>query len=401
MSIYTPSEQILSNYARVLVDFALGGGAGIKKGEVVYLEFDSPALPLALATYRAILESGGFPIFNMKADPFKDVLYRYGSEEQLKFSPDSLNKGLIDNIDHRIYLIAKADPLHLKDIPPKKIMYSNEPLKKLRKLMFAKEDAGKFTWTLAVYGTEGMAKEAGLSVEEYWEQIIKACYLTASDPIKTWNESYQKLHKIRDWINGLPIKSFNVRSKETDLVISYGAKRRFAGGGGRNIPSFELFTSPDWRGTNGTVYFDQPLYRYGNIVKDIRLRFKEGVVVEAHAVKNENLLKELVAQKNADKIGEFSLTDIRFSKIDKFMADTLFDENFGGKWGNTHIALGSSYHDCYAGDPKNVGEAEWESLGFNESPEHCDIIATNDRTIEATMIDGSQKMIYAAGKFLM
>jgi aminopeptidase len=195
------------------------------------------------------------------------------------------------------------------------------------------------------------------------------------------------------------------------------------GGSGRNIPSFELFTSPDWRGTEGHIFFDYPLYRYGNLIKDIRLEFKAGQVVKATASQNEKLLQELVKQKNADKVGEYSLTDKRYSHITKFMANTLYDENFGGEWGNTHLALGTSYHEAYRGDmgtppkgksqPSTVGsegtdegaipsvrtEEEWMALGFNESPEHTDIIATNDRLVEAHLTDGSKKVIYAKGEF--
>lgn len=401
MSDYRPDEIILDRYARVLVDFALGGGVGIKKNEVVYVDYDSPALPLALKVYKAILKSGGQPIVNARVDDFQKVLYETASDEQLTYFPKTLLRSLVDTVDHRLVLISKHDPLFLKNIPPQKIMKTNESVREMRKWIFEKEDAGKFTWTLAVYGTAGMAAEASLTLEEYWDQIMKACFLHEANPIEVWKDTYVKLHSIRNRLNALPIKSFHVKSVDTDLIIGYGEKRQFAGGGGRNIPSFELFTSPDWRGTNGTIFFDQPLYRYGSIVKDIRLEFKDGIVVSAKAGKNEHLIKELIKQKNADKIGEFSLTDKRFSKIDRFMADTLFDENYGGKWGNTHLALGTSYHDCYAGAAKDVSEAEWERMGYNESPEHCDIIATNDRTVEATMHDGSRKMIYAKGEFLI
>ena len=130
--------------------------------------------------------------------------------------------------------------------------------------------------------------------------------------------------------------------------------RRWLGGRGRNIPSFELFTSPDWRGTEGWIYCNQPLYRYGNLVKGIRLAFVDGRVSEASAEQNEQVLKEMIATEGADRIGEFSLTDRRFSRITRFMAQTLYDENFGGAYGNTHIALGRSYQDAYAGDPASV-----------------------------------------------
>ncbi|MCH8908863.1 MAG: aminopeptidase, partial [Candidatus Heimdallarchaeota archaeon] len=91
---------------------------------------------------------------------------------------------------------------------------------------------------------------------------------------------------------------------------------------------------------------------------------KNGKVVKSKAKKNEKVLKEMIKQKNADKVGEFSLTDARFSRITEFMATTLYDENVGGKYGNTHIALGASFHDCYKGDPSKVTKKQWEKMGF-------------------------------------
>jgi aminopeptidase len=81
------------------------------------------------------------------------------------------------------------------------------------------------------------------------------------------------------------------------------------------------------------------------------------------------------------------------------MAETLYDENVGGPFGNTHIALGKSYHDCYAGDPGAVSPEEWSRLGFNESSVHTDIVSTADRTVTATLGDGSERVIYAGGEF--
>jgi aminopeptidase len=81
------------------------------------------------------------------------------------------------------------------------------------------------------------------------------------------------------------------------------------------------------------------------------------------------------------------------------MASTLFDENVGGPFGNTHIAVGKSYHDCYAGDPDGVDAEEWERLGFNESTVHTDIISTADRTVTATMRSGEDRVIYRDGQF--
>ena len=399
--MFIPDKKILENYAKVLIDFALGKGKGIKEKQVVYLQYDSEALQLAVAVYKRILEKWAYPMVRGIEESFQKAIFESASDDQLKFFPKEYTKALINTIDHRIYLIAPTDPFLLKDVSPKKIITANSEKQMLRKWLFEKEDQGKLTWTLCLYGTEGMAREAGLSIKAFWQEIINACYLDKENPIKTWGSTFAQINDLKNKLNKLPVDKFHMVSEKTDLYVKLGEKRIWQGGRGANIPSFEIFTSPDWRGVNGKIFFNFPLYRYGNIIKNIQLEFKDGVVIRATADKNEKLLREMIAQKNANKIGEFSLTDKRFSKISKFMANTLYDENFGGDFGNSHLAVGTSYHDCYDGDIKNMKESDWEKLGFNESVEHCDIINTNDKTVEAILKDGSKKIIYKNGQFVI
>jgi len=398
--MFIRSPTILQNYAKVMVDFALGRGKGIKKGEVVYLVYDLEAKPLALAIYQRILDKGGHPIVKSADEDFEKVFFEKADEEQLKFTPKKYLKSLVDTIDHRLYLIAPTNPFLLKNIDPKKIVLANSSRQILKKWLFEKEDKGKLTWSLCLYGTPGLAKEAGLSIEEFWGQIIKACYLDQKDPILIWKNTFQSINQLKNKLNALPVEKIHLVSKDTDLYITLGEKRIWQGGRGANIPSFEIFTSPDWRGTEGKIYFDYPLYRYGNLIKDIYLEFKNGKIIKAKAKKNEKLLQEMIfKQENADKIGEFSLTDKRFSRISKFMANTLYDENFGGRWGNSHIAIGSSYHDCYLGDKNKMKKKDWEELGFNDSVEHCDIINTIPKIVEAILKNKTKILIYKDGIF--
>jgi aminopeptidase len=82
------------------------------------------------------------------------------------------------------------------------------------------------------------------------------------------------------------------------------------------------------------------------------------------------------------------------------MADTLFDENMGGEFGNFHIALGSAYKEAYIENPAKVSKQKWDETGFNESSVHTDIISTEDKTVTAKLSDGSSKIIYKNGSFL-
>jgi aminopeptidase len=83
------------------------------------------------------------------------------------------------------------------------------------------------------------------------------------------------------------------------------------------------------------------------------------------------------------------------------MANTLFDENHGGRYGNTHLAVGKAYHDAYSGDRRGLSEEDYDKLGFNSSVEHTDIVATTDRTVTAILEDGSEKVLYEGGEFTL
>jgi aminopeptidase len=402
---YTPSKQVLERYADVLINFALGGGAGIKRGDVVRITAHEAAKPLYVELHHAVWRAGGHAIGSYLPDDDDQGVnlsrdyFTLASGEQIDFFPSLYQRGLIDEIDHSVTVISDADMHALEGVDPALLMRNGMSLKPAIEWRTEKENAGHFTWTLGMWGTPAMAAEAGLSEEEYWQQIIDACFLEDADPIGRWREVTSQITDYVARLDELDIARLHVVGEDVDLSIALGERRRWVGGSGRNIPSFEIFTSPDWRGTEGWIAFNQPLYRYGNLVSGIRLEFKEGRVVSATADRNEAVLKEMVATENADKVGEFSLTDRRFSKISKFMAETLYDENVGGPFGNTHLALGKSYHDAFAGDPASVSAEQWAEYGFNNSTVHTDIVSTSDRTVTATLGDGSEVVVYADGEF--
>lgn len=399
---YQPSPEILEKYADVLVNFALHSGAGVKEGEVVLVIVPECAKPMYVPLRNAVLKAGANTIMHYLPDDVEAAqVFELSSEKQLAFFPEHYARGLIDQIDHSIHIIAEADKFELKDVDAKKIMQRSIANRPAREWRVEKESAGKFTWTLAMYGTKAMADDVGMTEEAYWQQIIDACYLNEENPIAAWQKTQSEMERIRGALNSLHIKYLHVEGQDADLKVAVGPNRQWLGGGGRNIPSFELFISPDWHGTEGWINFDQPLYQHGNVIEGIKLRFEKGLVVEASATKNEAYLKEMLAVENANKIGEYSLTDSRFSKITHIMGETLFDENIGGPQGNTHLAVGMAYQDSYTGDPATVTKEQWEEWGFNQSVVHTDIVSTTRRTVTAYLEDGSSKVIYQDGQFLV
>lgn len=399
------NESLLKNYAQVMVHYALNDGQGIKKGDTVFLVGQECTKDLFLAIAKEVYAAGGNLISNYQPNNTRDgslarLLLQNGSDEQIGFFATPYWRGIVEATDHILFIISEPDVHYLSDIPSAKISRMNSARAPYMKMREQKEQEGKLSWSLCLYGTQSMADEAGLSLDEYWEQIIDACYLREADPVAKWKSVQQAIETIKDKLDALKIETLHIKGDDADLHIKIGAHRKWLSGGGKNIPSFEIFTSPDWRGTEGFIRFNQPLYYSGKRIAGVSLTFENGVVVKASATENEDALKEMIAQENADKVGEFSLTDKRHSRITKFMATTLFDENMGGEFGNTHIALGNAYKDTFTGDIASVSEEEWATMGYNSCPKvHTDIISTSNRTVTARLRNGSEQVIYADGQF--
>ncbi|MCX6816808.1 MAG: aminopeptidase [Candidatus Beckwithbacteria bacterium] len=401
MSNYQPSVNILRRYAQVLVNYALNSGQGVKAGEVVLCAIPDVAKPLARELQNTILKAGAHPIMRLIPTGFTKDFLSLANPTQLTYFPQKYLQAQTDLIDHSLGVIADVDPRELQSINPKKIILNRDSQKPYRDWLNEKEIKGKFTWTIGLWATPAKARLVGLNLKAYWQQIIQACFLDKANPISAWKKVSRLQQKILTKLNTLNIQSVHIKGEDVDLIIQIGANRQWVGGSGRNIPSFEIFTSPDWRGTKGWMKFNQPLYRYGHIVKNIYLEFKRGLVVKASAVEGNRLLQAMLKSTNADKLGEFSLTDKRLSRITHVMAETLFDENIGGPFGNTHVAIGMAYKDCFKGKAPDLTATDWAKLGFNDSAEHTDMISTTDRTVTAELTNGQKRVIYKEGQFVI
>ena len=398
---------LLKKYAKVMVQYALNNGIGINKDDTVLLVGQECTKDLFMAIAKEVYTAGGNLITNYQPDNLQDnslarFLLQNGDDQQISFFAKPYWQGIVEATDHILFIISEPDIHYLEGIASSKISMMNSARAPYMKMREKKEQEGKLSWSLCLYGTQSMAAEAGLSLEEYWEQIIEACYLREDDPVSKWRTVQKEIEDIKDQLDALEIEKLHIKGDDVDLHVQIGDHRKWLSGGGKNIPSFEIFTSPDWRGTNGTIKFNQPLYYSGKRISGVSLSFENGVVVASSAAENEDALKEMIAQENANKVGEFSLTDKRHSRITKFMATTLFDENMGGAFGHTHIALGNAYKDTFTGDMSTVTDQQWTDMGYNSCPKvHTDIISTSNRKVTARLRNNSEKVIYRDGQFTL
>jgi aminopeptidase len=395
------TEINLDKYADVLLwALATAKKASLKKNEIVLLQYDLPALRLAEIIYGRMLDLGIRPVQRMISTfGMERSFYQKANLNQLTFIAPG-DKELYKNINGRIVLLAPQSLTHLKDIDPAKIGKAMVARKPIKDILDKREEMRKYSWTLCIVPTDELARQAKMPLKRYTEQIIKGCYLDCDNPVAEWKQIYKEVNNIKKKLSMLEVKYFHLESANMDLKITPGANRKWAGVSGHNMPSFEIFVSPDWRGTEGVFYANLPSFRSGNYIKDVRITFARGQACKIEASEGEAFVKkQLAMDTGASRVGEFSLTDKRFSRIDRFMAETLFDENFGGPEGNCHIALGSSYSDTYSGDPAKLTSALKKKLGFNDSALHWDIVNTEPKTVTAHLTNGRKLVIYDRGVF--
>ncbi|NEP77029.1 MAG: aminopeptidase [Okeania sp. SIO3B3] len=394
-------KMTLEKYADVLLwGLTVSRKVPFKNGETVGVRFNVDALDLAEVVYAKLIQKHLNPVVRMLPTPNMDLaLYDHSSPLQLTSVPAG-EKEFAQELGGMISILAPASLRHLGHVDPELFGMFQKSRKFLRDIMDEREGQGLFGWTLCLYPTEALARNAGASLEEYAKRIERACLLTEAEPEKDWQRLWKKAQEIKAWLAGMDIRKYRVESENMDLTVGHGEKRRWVGITGHNIPSFELYISPDWRQTEGTYFADLPSFRSGNLVKGVKLKFNKGLVIDADAEQGrEFVLKQIAMDLGASRVGEFSLTDKRFSRIDAFMAHTLFDENFGGENGNCHLALGSSYADTFDGDPAELTQERKEALGFNGSALHWDLVNTEAKTVTAILGDGSSKVIYEYGQF--
>ena len=235
--------------------------------------------------------------------------------------------------------------------------------------------------------------------------IMKMCMVDRDNPIEEWNKYIKENNYYKNILNDLNIiKMHYTNSLGTDLYVELPSHNKWvnldkpdAMGNQMiaNMPSYEIFTSPDCRKTNGIVYASKPLYYNDICISDFWLEFKDGKVINCYAKEGQKILENLIQQERADYLGEVALVPYNspISNTGLVFNETLFDEN-----ASCHLALGSGFVKCFDGYEK-LDEEQLREKGLNVSTTHVDfMIGTNDLKIEAETNKG-KVLIFKNGNF--
>nr|MDA8403319.1 aminopeptidase [Desulfobacteraceae bacterium] len=246
------TDKQLHRYADVLLWGLKTARAGkIKKNEIILVRYDLAAIKLVEIVYQKLIEAGLNPVHRLLQTPdMEKKFYFLSSPKQLSFIPPG-EEELYKHLNGTIAILAPESLTHLSGIDPSKIAKSLISRKPFRTILDEREEKGLFSWTLCMFPTRELATHAGMSIEEYSRQIAGACFLNRTDPISQWESVFKQAQSIKQWLNRMDVKKFHVTSDHIDLEITPGEQRKWIGISGHNIPSFELFISPDWRGTPG------------------------------------------------------------------------------------------------------------------------------------------------------
>ena len=227
-------------------------------------------------------------------------------------------------------------------------------------------------WAKTVFGEP--------DIDRLWEAVAHAVRLDEPDPVAAWEEHAARLDRRAGQLNEHAFDSVRFRGPGTDLTIgllpnsTWGSTVDTTSWGHTfisNVPTEEVYTSPDWRRTKGTVRSTRPLALNGIVVRDLEVRFEQGRAVEVNASAGAEVVQgEMSLDDGAPNLGEVALVtgDSRVAEAGVTFFDTLFDENV-----TSHVAYGFAYPDRVEGGPE-IEPEERRARGLNYSVVHTDFM---------------------------
>ena len=298
----------------------------------------------------------------------------------------------------------------MEDISPEKISKARAVNRATRKLFREKEITYQIPWCIAALPNEVWAKhlfpDDDEAYQKLWKVIYQMCMVDTIDPIQSWNRYILKNQEQVQLLNRLKIRKLHYQnSLGTDLIIEMPEGHLWSGVGSEeekgmlvNMPSYEIFSTPDFRKTEGIVYSSKPLVYGGGRIDGFYLRFKEGRVVEYGAKEGVEMLEDILeSDLQAAYLGEVALVnyDSPISNTNLVFGTTLFDEN-----ASCHLALGDGFPSCLQ-KGLNMNKKQLLERGINQSNNHVDfMIGTDDLTIEAETIEGTI-ILFNNGNFVL
>ena len=304
------------------------------------------------------------------------------------------------------FLIFRAPiPGVMDDVEPEKVAKAEYVKRKTSSHFVEKQLAHKVPWCISVLPNKVWANKVFNNAENAYqlleETLYKICMVDTDNPIESWDRQLAHNKLMMEKLNGLKLKLLHYKNKlGTDLTIGLlddgiwcDASKR----GLSNMPSYEIFTTPDYRKTNGIVYNSRPLVYNGGLIDDFWIKFENGKAVDFGAKTGEEILKGIInSDSNSSYLGECAIVENNspISNMGLVFGLTLIDENV-----SCHLALGKGFVEC-SGLADGLEGQDLLDLGINQSKVHVDfMVGTDDLEITGETIDGKKVKILECGNF--
>jgi aminopeptidase len=370
-----------------LAELAVTVGANMQPGQILTILAETGQEEMVRAVADQAYRRGARFVDPWYFDPHvKRARIEHADEETLDFVPSWHGFRVLERGNQRcahVSIAGAVEPDVFDDLDPARLGRDVLPRVKESSKVIGDRTSN---WTIVPYPTVGWARQVypehddAAALERMWEELAHVCRLDDDDPVAAWQERLDATAAAAERLNARRFDALHYEGPGTDLTIgllpsSIWANASFVTVDGirhlANIPTEEVFTSPDPERAEGVVRATKPLiFSDGSRVDGLTVRFEGGRAVQIDAERGvENLRTRAASDEGGARLGEVALVDRegRIGPLGTLFQNTLLDENAA-----SHIALGHGF-------PFAVGEADVHRV--NQSGIHEDFMIGSDEVV--------------------
>jgi aminopeptidase len=391
-------------------------GLGLAPGQELVMTAPMDALDLARRITVEAYKAGAALVTTFYSDDESALArFRYGADDSFDRAAQWLQDGIAAAYRSGAARlgITGANPALLAGQDPGKVSRANAAASKASRPALELITRHQINWTILAGATPAWAalvfpgEAAEVAMAKLWEAIFAATRVNEPDPVAAWRAHSAHLQQQVGLLNAKRFEALHFRGPGTDLTVGLADDHLWLGGGTTagngiyclpNMPTEEVFTTPHKDHVDGTVTSTKPLSYQGMLIKDIRVRFESGKIVEASASEGEEILQRMISTDDgARRLGEVALVphSSPIAASGMLFWNTLFDENAA-----SHIALGQAYSSCIR-DGEAMDTTQLAAVGANESLIHVDwMIGSGKMDVDGIDAAGTAEPLMRQGEWV-